>query len=53
MGRGQVQAIQHLVAAAVAGLTPDRVAIVDDRGNLLAGGDDKIGSPTPLAAQPG
>ncbi len=43
MDRGQVQAIQHLVAAAVAGLTPDRVAIVDDRGNLLAGGDDKSG----------
>ena len=41
MGRGQVEAIQHLVAAAVAALTPDRVAIVDDRGNLLAGGDDK------------
>jgi flagellar M-ring protein FliF len=41
MGRGQVEAIQHLVAAAVASLTPDRVAIVDDRGNLLAGGDDK------------
>ncbi len=43
MGRGQVEAIQHLVAAAVASLTPDRVAIVDDRGNLLAGGDDKSG----------
>ena len=41
MGRGQVEAVQHLVAAAVASLTPDRVAIVDDRGNLLAGGDDK------------
>jgi flagellar M-ring protein FliF len=44
MGRGQVAAIQHLVAAAVASLTPDRVAIVDDRGNLLAGGDDKTGA---------
>jgi flagellar M-ring protein FliF len=43
MGRGQVQAVQHLVAAAVASLTPDRVAIVDDRGNLLAGGDNKNG----------
>ena len=43
MQRGQVQAIQHLVAAAVAGLTPDRVAIVDDKGDLLAGGDDKSG----------
>ena len=43
LGHGQVQAIQHLVAAAVASLTPDRVAIIDDRGNLLAGGDDKNG----------
>ena len=43
LDRGQVQAIQHLVAAAVAALSPDRVAIVDDHGNLLAGGDDKSG----------
>ncbi|HUE64066.1 MAG TPA: flagellar basal-body MS-ring/collar protein FliF [Rhizomicrobium sp.] len=43
LDRGQVLAIQHLVAAAVAGLSPDRVAIVDDRGNLLAGGDEKSG----------
>ena len=41
MDRGQVQAVQHMVAAAVAALTADRVAIVDDRGNLLAGGDSK------------
>src|SRR5205085_10792086 len=39
MDRGQVRAVQHLVAAAVSGLSADRVAIVDDRGNLLAGGD--------------
>ena len=43
MDRGQVRAIQHLVAAAVSGLSADRVAIVDDRGNLLAGGDEKSG----------
>ncbi len=43
MGRGQVQAVQHLVAAAVSGLSADRVAIVDDKGDLLAGGDDKNG----------
>ena len=43
MEHSQVQAIQHLVAAAVAALNPDRVAIVDDRGSLLAGGDDKSG----------
>ncbi|MEI9996580.1 MAG: flagellar basal-body MS-ring/collar protein FliF [Rhizomicrobium sp.] len=43
LGRGQVQAVQHLVAAAVAGLTAERVAVVDDKGDLLAGGDDKNG----------
>jgi flagellar M-ring protein FliF len=43
MEKGQVQAIQHLVAAAVASLNPDRVAIVDDSGSLLAGGEDKSG----------
>jgi flagellar M-ring protein FliF len=42
--KGQVSAIQHLVAAAVASLQPARVAIVDDKGNLLAGGEDKEGA---------
>src|SRR5690606_31793116 len=31
-------AIQHLVSSAVEGLTPNRVSIVDDAGNLLAAG---------------
>jgi len=44
LGHEQVVAIQHLVAAAVANLNAERVAIVDDRGNLLAGGDDKSGA---------
>lgn len=35
----RVLAIQQLVAAAVPGLSPERVSIVDDRGNLLARGD--------------
>jgi flagellar M-ring protein FliF len=43
LGHGQVQAIQHLVAAAVQSLTPDRVAVIDDKGNLLAGGQEKSG----------
>src|SRR5476649_763496 len=43
LGREQVSAIQHLVAAAVASLAPAHVAIVDDHGNLLAGGDEKSG----------
>jgi flagellar M-ring protein FliF len=39
LSRGQVSAIQHLVASAVAGLTPNNVALVDDKGELLAGGN--------------
>jgi flagellar M-ring protein FliF len=39
LSRGQVNAIQHLVASAVAGLTPNNVALVDDKGELLAGGN--------------
>lgn len=50
-GKGQIQAIQHLVAAAVAGLTPERVAIVDDRGNLLAGGTEKTGEDATASSQ--
>jgi flagellar M-ring protein FliF len=38
LSRGQVSAIQHLVAAAVAGLSANGVALVDDKGELLAGG---------------
>jgi flagellar M-ring protein FliF len=40
LSRGQVSAVQHLVAAAVAGLTANNVALVDDKGELLAGGGD-------------
>jgi flagellar M-ring protein FliF len=51
LSREQVSAIQHLVAAAVASLNADRVAIVDDHGNLLAGGDDKSGDDAGSAEQ--
>ncbi|HVW94235.1 MAG TPA: flagellar basal-body MS-ring/collar protein FliF [Devosia sp.] len=44
LSAGQIGAIQHLVAAAVEGLTPDRVAIVDDAGQLLASGDGGDGT---------
>jgi flagellar M-ring protein FliF len=44
LDRNQVAAIQHLVAAAVASLSPARVAIVDDKGTLLAGGEEKAGA---------
>jgi flagellar M-ring protein FliF len=42
----QVRAIRHLVATAVNGLRPERVSIVDERGQLLADGasDDPNGS---------
>ncbi|TCT13412.1 flagellar M-ring protein FliF [Tepidamorphus gemmatus] len=35
----QIRAIRHLVASAVEGMTPGRVAIVDEAGRLLADGD--------------
>ncbi len=35
----QVQAVRHLVAAAVPNLSVDRISIVDDRGTLLARGN--------------
>jgi flagellar M-ring protein FliF len=35
---GEIRAIQHLAAAAVEGLTPSRVSVVDDTGRLLASG---------------
>ena len=45
LSRNQVAAIQHLVAAAVPGLTADRVSIVDADGNLLARGDGANADP--------
>jgi flagellar M-ring protein FliF len=51
LGKGQVQAIQHLVAASVQGLAPDRVAIIDDKGNLLAGGTERSGEDATTTAQ--
>ncbi|GLQ56691.1 flagellar basal-body MS-ring/collar protein FliF [Devosia nitrariae] len=42
---GEIRAVQHLVASAIEGLTPNRVAIVDGAGRLLAAGtgDDRNG----------
>ncbi len=37
----KVKAIQYMVAAAVPSLVPEKVSIVDDRGNLLAKGDNQ------------
>jgi len=42
--QSKVLAIQHLVASAVPGLIPEAVAIIDDKGNLLAKSDTEIDS---------
>ncbi len=40
----QIQSIQHLVAAAVPGLNPNDISIIDNRGSLLARGfEDRSG----------
>ena len=41
LDRQQVTSIQHLVAAAVPGLKPTMVSIIDDAGNLLARGTEE------------
>ncbi len=40
LAASEIRAIQHMVASAIEGLTPARVSIVDDRGNLLASGTE-------------
>jgi flagellar M-ring protein FliF len=48
----QVQAVRHLVAAAVPGLDPERITLVDDGGTLLArGGDPGDGGLLPSQAE--
>jgi len=47
----QVSAVQHLVAAAVPGLAPSRVSIVDNKGKLLAGGFEDDSSASTIAAK--
>lgn len=39
LGGPQVRAVQHLVAAAVPGLHPSRISVIDEQGNLLARGE--------------
>ena len=43
LDRGQVQAIQHLVATAVPDLKPTQISIVDEKGTLLAKGGGDAG----------
>jgi flagellar M-ring protein FliF len=40
LAKGQVVAIQNLVATAVSGLKPNHISIIDQNGNLLARGTD-------------
>lgn len=42
----QIAAVQHLVAAAVPGLVPARVSIIDNKGKLLARGFEEDGAET-------
>src|SRR5689334_22400033 len=51
LGSGEIRAIQHLVSSAVEGLTPNRVSIVDDTGNLLAAGVGSEDESTVLAGE--
>lgn len=51
LDRGQVAAIQHVVAAAVPKLTPKRISIIDDHGSLLAGGFEDANDPATAAAK--
>jgi flagellar M-ring protein FliF len=51
LGSGEIRAIQHLVSSAVEGLTPNRVSIVDDTGNLLAAGAGSEDETTVLAGE--
>ncbi len=40
LGRGEIAAIRHLVAAAVPGLEANRITVADDQGRLLARGGE-------------
>jgi flagellar M-ring protein FliF len=52
LSRRQVLAVQHLVAAAVPGLAPERITLVDAQGTLLArGGDGAMESALPSQAE--
>ena len=47
----QVQSIQYLVAAAVPGLNPNHISIVDNKGSLLARGFEDTNVPGAMAAK--
>ncbi len=47
--RGQIQAIQNLVAGAIPGMKPTRVSLIDDKGTLLARGSSDDNDPQTTA----
>lgn len=51
LGKEQVGAIRQLIAAAVPGLHPEQISIVDDRGNLLAKATDGQSSEAQASTQ--
>ncbi|MBC8269503.1 MAG: flagellar M-ring protein FliF [Rhodospirillaceae bacterium] len=51
LGGEQVSAIQYLVAAAVPGLNPNRISIIDSKGSLLARGFEDTNDPGAQAAK--
>ena len=40
LGSAQVRGIVHLVSSSIDGLEPERVVIIDERGNVLSGSED-------------
>jgi len=46
----EVRAIRNLVAGATPNLKPERVTVVDDKGKMLAGGDDEAGAADQIAS---
>ena len=51
LDREQVAAVQHIIAAAVPGLAPNRVSIVDGKGSLLSRGFEDATSAEAVAAK--
>lgn len=51
LGTEQVAAVQYLVAAAVPGLNPSRISIIDNKGSLLARGFEDQNDPGALVAK--
>ena len=41
----QARALKYLIASAVAGMSPDDVAVIDGQGGLISGGEDPVRAP--------